>query len=160
MALVAIASLSWLGVVGGWMAQVHRPEVEDNGEALLSYWQRGLKMAPKPAISYDWYRSFIELLVNFRGPHLVFKDHHLRRVGDCHRADSRRVYRAGSFLRWINELELHHGRLGFHQWNVVRYSHVDCLSLEKCRLDRPRSLAVADARHSLEARSIVSPKPG
>jgi thiosulfate dehydrogenase [quinone] large subunit len=35
-----------------------------SGEALLSYWQRGLKMTPKPAISYDWYRAFIEYLVS------------------------------------------------------------------------------------------------
>jgi thiosulfate dehydrogenase (quinone) large subunit len=32
------------------------------GEALLDYWKRGLKMMPKPAISYDWYRGFIEYL--------------------------------------------------------------------------------------------------
>jgi thiosulfate dehydrogenase [quinone] large subunit len=34
------------------------------GEALLDYWKRGLKMTPKPTISYDWYRAFIESLVN------------------------------------------------------------------------------------------------
>ncbi len=34
------------------------------GEALLDFWKRGLKMTPKPAISFDWYRSFIEYLVN------------------------------------------------------------------------------------------------
>jgi thiosulfate dehydrogenase [quinone] large subunit len=33
------------------------------GEALLNYWQRGLKMTPKPAIALDWYRGFIEYLV-------------------------------------------------------------------------------------------------
>ena len=113
-------------------------------------------MAPKPVISYDGYRSFIEFLVNSEA-HTWFS--HLRRVGDCHSVDSRRVYRASSFLRWINELELYHGRLGFHQWNAVRCSNLACLSLEKCRLDRPRSLAVADAGYSLAARSLVSRKP-
>ena len=34
------------------------------GEALLDFWKRGLKMTPKPAISFDCYRSFIEYLVN------------------------------------------------------------------------------------------------
>ena len=35
-----------------------------SGEALLEYWKRGMKMTPKPAIAYDWYRGFIEYLIN------------------------------------------------------------------------------------------------
>jgi thiosulfate dehydrogenase [quinone] large subunit len=36
----------------------------DGGQALLEFWQRGLKLTPKPVIAFDWYRSFIEFLVN------------------------------------------------------------------------------------------------
>jgi thiosulfate dehydrogenase (quinone) large subunit len=36
----------------------------DTGEVLLNFWQRGLKMTPKPVIAFDWYRAFIEFLVN------------------------------------------------------------------------------------------------
>jgi thiosulfate dehydrogenase [quinone] large subunit len=50
-----------------WEAGWHKfvdPKWMDTGEALLNYWQRGLKMTPKPAIAFDWYRAFIEFLVN------------------------------------------------------------------------------------------------
>jgi thiosulfate dehydrogenase [quinone] large subunit len=36
----------------------------DTGEVLLKFWQSGLKMTPKPVIAFDWYRAFIEFLVN------------------------------------------------------------------------------------------------
>jgi thiosulfate dehydrogenase [quinone] large subunit len=55
--------LGWVWWEAGWHKFVD-PKWMESGEALLSYWQRGLKMAPKPTISYDWYRSFIEFLVN------------------------------------------------------------------------------------------------
>ncbi len=55
--------LGWMWWEAGWHKFVD-PKWMGNGEALLSYWQKGLKMTPKPAISYDWYRSFIEFLVN------------------------------------------------------------------------------------------------
>ncbi|MGH7927910.1 MAG: DoxX family protein [Candidatus Binatia bacterium] len=55
--------LGWLWWEAGWHKFVD-PKWLGSGEALLSYWQRGLKMTPRPAISYDWYRSFIEFLVN------------------------------------------------------------------------------------------------
>jgi thiosulfate dehydrogenase (quinone) large subunit len=40
------------------------PKWMDTGEALLNFWQRGLKMTPKPVIAFEWYRTFIEFLVN------------------------------------------------------------------------------------------------
>jgi thiosulfate dehydrogenase [quinone] large subunit len=46
----------------GWHKLVD-PKWMGTGEALLNYWQRGLKMTPKPAIAFDWYRGFIEYLV-------------------------------------------------------------------------------------------------
>ena len=49
--------------VAGWHKFVD-PKWMGSGEALLDFWNRGLKMTPKPPISYDWYRSFIEYLVS------------------------------------------------------------------------------------------------
>jgi hypothetical protein len=59
LALAAGTALSRLRMAGGWLAFVD-PKWIDTGEALLNYWQRGLKMKPKPVIAFDWYRSFVE----------------------------------------------------------------------------------------------------
>ena len=55
--------LGWAWWEAGWHKFVD-PKWFDTGEALLSFWQRGLKMMPKPVIAFDWYRSFIEFLMN------------------------------------------------------------------------------------------------
>jgi thiosulfate dehydrogenase [quinone] large subunit len=55
--------LGYMWFEAGWHKLVD-PKWMGNGEALLDYWKRGLKMTPKPTISFDWYRSFIEFLVN------------------------------------------------------------------------------------------------
>jgi thiosulfate dehydrogenase (quinone) large subunit len=55
--------LGWVWWEAGWHKFVD-PKWMDGGQALLEYWQRGLKMTPKPVIAFDWYRSFIEFLVN------------------------------------------------------------------------------------------------
>src|SRR6476620_6239894 len=50
-----------------WEAVWHKfvdPKWIDGGQALVEFWQRGLKLTPKPVIAFDWYRSFIEFLVN------------------------------------------------------------------------------------------------
>ena len=114
-------------------------------------------MAPKPVTRTIVICPLSSLLVNSEAQ-TWFEDHHLWRVSDAV-ALILGAFTGWQFLRWINELELHHGGLGFDQWNVVCSSHVACLSLEKCWLDRSRSLAAADAGHSLEARSLVSRKP-
>jgi len=55
--------LGYMWFEAGWHKFVD-PRWMGSGEALLDYWNRGLKMTPKPVISYDWYRSFIEYLVS------------------------------------------------------------------------------------------------
>ncbi len=55
--------LGWEWLTAGWHKFVD-PRWMGTGEALLDYWTRGLKMTPKPVIAVDWYRSFIEFLVN------------------------------------------------------------------------------------------------
>jgi thiosulfate dehydrogenase [quinone] large subunit len=54
--------LGWAWWEAGWQKFID-PKWMDNGGA-VKLLQRGFKMAPKPVISYDWYRSFIEFLVN------------------------------------------------------------------------------------------------
>jgi thiosulfate dehydrogenase [quinone] large subunit len=35
-----------------------------DGTALMNFWQRSLQMKPKPVIAVDWYRSFIQYLLD------------------------------------------------------------------------------------------------
>ena len=53
--------LGWAWWEAGWHKFVD-PKWIDGGQALLEFWQRGLKMTSKPVIAFDWYRSFIEFL--------------------------------------------------------------------------------------------------
>jgi thiosulfate dehydrogenase (quinone) large subunit len=62
--------LGYMWFEAGWHKFVD-PKWMDGGEALLNFWQRGLKMTPKPVIAVDWYRSFIEYLAN-SGAHVWF----------------------------------------------------------------------------------------
>lgn len=55
--------LGYMWFEAGWHKFID-PKWMGSGEALLEYWKRGLKMAPKPTITYDWYRGLIEFLVN------------------------------------------------------------------------------------------------
>jgi thiosulfate dehydrogenase [quinone] large subunit len=55
--------LGYMWFEAGWH-KFTDPRWMGTGEALLDYWKRGLKMTPKPAIAYDWYRGLIEALVN------------------------------------------------------------------------------------------------
>jgi thiosulfate dehydrogenase (quinone) large subunit len=36
----------------------------DGGTALMKFWERGLQMKPKPVIAIDWYRAFIQYLLD------------------------------------------------------------------------------------------------
>ena len=55
--------LGYMWFEAGWHKFVD-PKWMDTGEVLLNFWQRGLKMTSKPVIAFDWYRAFIEFLVN------------------------------------------------------------------------------------------------
>src|SRR5712692_9176599 len=39
----------------GWM---------DGGSALLGFWQRAVVVDPKPVVTFDWYRSFLQFLID------------------------------------------------------------------------------------------------
>ena len=62
--------LGWSWLEAGWHKFID-PRWMGSGEALLDFWNRGLKMTPKPVIAIDWYRSFIEFLVS-SGAHTWF----------------------------------------------------------------------------------------
>src|ERR1051325_7862458 len=62
--------LGWAWFEAGWH-KFTDPKWIGSGEALLDFWNRGLKMTPKPVIAIDWYRSFIEFLAN-SGAHTWF----------------------------------------------------------------------------------------
>jgi len=51
----------WLG------AGVHKvadPKWIDGGAALMNYWQRAIQLQPKPVAAYDWYRAFLQFLLD------------------------------------------------------------------------------------------------
>jgi thiosulfate dehydrogenase [quinone] large subunit len=109
----------------------------DNGQALLEYWQRGLKTAPKPVISYDWYRSFIEFLVNSEAHTwfskiIIFGELAIA-IALILGAFTGLAAFFGGLMNWSFIM----ARIRFHEWNVVRDHDMARLSLEKCRLDWP-----------------------
>jgi thiosulfate dehydrogenase [quinone] large subunit len=58
----------WLGyqwIEAGWH-KVTDPEWTQTGAAILAYWQRAVVIpeAGRAAISFDWYRSFLNMLIN------------------------------------------------------------------------------------------------
>jgi thiosulfate dehydrogenase (quinone) large subunit len=64
--LVVRLWLGWQWVDAGWH-KVTDPKWVQTGESLLSYWQRAVAIpAPpaRPAISFDWYRSFLQFLID------------------------------------------------------------------------------------------------
>ena len=66
--------LAWLWlplrIFLGWEwldAGLHKfsdPSWINGGAALMKYWERGLQMKPKPVIAVDWYRAFIQYLLD------------------------------------------------------------------------------------------------
>src|ERR1044071_10466277 len=62
--------LGYMWFEAGWHKFVD-PKWMGSGEALLEFWKRGLKMTPKPVITFDWYREFIQYLVD-SGAHTWF----------------------------------------------------------------------------------------
>jgi thiosulfate dehydrogenase [quinone] large subunit len=72
--LFADTRLAWLWLplrlFLGWEwldAGLHKfndPAWTQGGTALMKFWERGLQMKPKPVIAVDWYRSFIQYLLD------------------------------------------------------------------------------------------------
>jgi thiosulfate dehydrogenase (quinone) large subunit len=121
-----------------WEAGWHKlldPKWMGTGEALLNYWQKGLQMTPKPAISYDWYRNFIQYLVNVEAhgwfSRVIIFGELLVAVGLLLGA----FVGIAAFFGGFDELEFHHGNLcrlavttGFYSFqNILCTSFADCI---------------------------------
>ena len=56
----------------GWMwiepasRKIFDPKWVGTGEALKAYWTNALKLEPRPVITFDWYRAFIQYLVDIQ----------------------------------------------------------------------------------------------
>ena len=63
--LVVRLYIGYQWITSGW-GKFNNPAWMDNGDAILAYWTRALGATPdgKPIIVYDWYRTFIQFLVD------------------------------------------------------------------------------------------------
>jgi thiosulfate dehydrogenase [quinone] large subunit len=56
----------WLGYAwlsSGW-GKFQNPAWMDTGAALKGFWENAVKVEPKPVIAFDWYRAFIQYLLD------------------------------------------------------------------------------------------------
>lgn len=55
--------MAYTWITSGW-GKLNNPAWVNTGEALKGYWVGALKTDPKPVITFDWYRVFIQFLVD------------------------------------------------------------------------------------------------
>jgi thiosulfate dehydrogenase [quinone] large subunit len=55
--------LGWAWFEAGWH-KVSDPRWMQTGEALRGFWENALRIDPRPVIAVDWYRSFIQSLLD------------------------------------------------------------------------------------------------
>jgi thiosulfate dehydrogenase (quinone) large subunit len=55
--------MAYTWITSGY-GKLTNPAWANTGEALKSYWVAALSVTPKPVITFDWYRMFIQLLVD------------------------------------------------------------------------------------------------
>ncbi len=55
--------MAYTWITSGW-GKLNNPAWVNTGEALKSFWVGALKTDPKPVITFDWYRAFIQFLVD------------------------------------------------------------------------------------------------
>lgn len=55
--------LGWTWLTSGW-GKFQNPAWLDNGTALKGYWERAIVVDPRPVASFDWYRDFLQLMLN------------------------------------------------------------------------------------------------
>lgn len=55
--------LGWTWLEAGW-GKVQSPAWMDGGSAVQGFWQRAMALEPKPVVTYDWYRDFLQFLLN------------------------------------------------------------------------------------------------
>jgi thiosulfate dehydrogenase [quinone] large subunit len=55
--------LGWDWLTSGW-GKFQNPAWVDSGTALKGFWERAIVVDPRPIITFDWYRDFIQLMLN------------------------------------------------------------------------------------------------
>lgn len=61
--------LGWLWLDAG-LHKANNPAWVETGAALQGYWARAIVTDPKPVVTFDWYRSFLQVLLD--GSHYVW----------------------------------------------------------------------------------------
>jgi thiosulfate dehydrogenase (quinone) large subunit len=61
--LVARLYIASVWIQSGW-GKINNPKWVETGEALQGYWVNAVKVDPKPVIYFDWYRGFIQYLLD------------------------------------------------------------------------------------------------
>jgi thiosulfate dehydrogenase [quinone] large subunit len=61
--LIARLYMSYTWITSGW-GKFNNPAWVNTGEALKSFWAGAVKVDPKPVITFDWYRVFIQYLLD------------------------------------------------------------------------------------------------
>jgi thiosulfate dehydrogenase [quinone] large subunit len=61
--LVVRVWLGWSWVDAGWHKMQSAAWMGD-GSALRAFWERAVVVDPRPVAAFDWYRSFLQLLIN------------------------------------------------------------------------------------------------
>jgi thiosulfate dehydrogenase [quinone] large subunit len=55
--------LGWQWLSHGW-EKFQNPEWINTGTALKGFWERAIVVDPRPVITYDWYRDFLQVMLN------------------------------------------------------------------------------------------------
>lgn len=55
--------MAYTWIISGW-GKFNNPAWVNTGDALKGYWVNALKIDPKPVITFDWYRQFIQFMVD------------------------------------------------------------------------------------------------
>jgi len=55
--------LGWTWITSGW-GKFQNPAWVDNGTALKGFWERAVVVDPRPVVAFDWYRDFLQLMLN------------------------------------------------------------------------------------------------
>ncbi|MBI5034804.1 MAG: DoxX family protein [Chloroflexi bacterium] len=57
--------MAYTWITSGW-GKFNNPAWVNTGEALKGYWTNAIKIDPKPVITFDWYRVFIQSLLDMQ----------------------------------------------------------------------------------------------
>lgn len=61
--LVVRLYVAWVWIQSGW-GKINNPNWVETGTALQGYWANAVKVEPRPVIYFDWYRDFIQFLLD------------------------------------------------------------------------------------------------